>query len=362
MAGGSSIGEGRWSVIRAAGARARTVALVAGALLVCCACGGTPSVDDVRLSLLAVGDTGAPPGDFKGYEILRAVGTAMTLEDRERPVQALLLLGDNFYDRGLLADEFEQRVRSNLVLPFCHFLEIDEERAGAAAGACLTPAERRNPVPIYALLGNHDWASPGSAELQREAVPRIVTNWRMAPGSVAVHELGQGVSLIAFDSDPAFRGRSAAELSAALRRSAGPWRIVAAHHPVAGGLGGSSEAAADYRRRVLAAIAEAGVPVQLFLAAHEHNLQLLVQDPPAPGLHVVAGGGSSGRSIHDRDPARRAGFESPGFARLDLVGTGEAERLVASLLRVRAFPVSVEPGVRVAARASVDRAGRVTGP
>ena len=42
----------------------------------------------------------------------------------------------------------------------------------------------------------------------------------------------------------------------------------------------------------MAEIAAAGVPEQLYVSGHEHNLQVLGMEPPAPPLHVVSGGGS----------------------------------------------------------------------
>ena len=82
--------------------------------------------EPVRFSLLAVGDTGARPEDDEDYPRLRRVAEAIAAEDRRRPVQSLLLLGDNFYDRGLRSEELEARVRANLVAPFCHFVALEE--------------------------------------------------------------------------------------------------------------------------------------------------------------------------------------------------------------------------------------------
>lgn len=352
--GGGSIGE--W---RPRGIRARAL----GALLLACAacaCGRAPALAGARFSLLAVGDAGAPPRELDHYEIARDVARAMAAEDRAHPVNGLVLLGDNFYPRGLLAEELEPRLYANLALPFCRFLELDAQRARWIASACPTPEAERHPVPVYALLGNHDYRSPESPRLQREAVPGFVHNWRMVDGPAGVVELGDGVSLVVFDSDPVFRGASAAPLADALRRAEGPWRVVAAHHPLALSRRDRPEREreyAAYAERVLGALRAAGVPVQLFLAAHEHNLQLLAMEPPAPALHVVAGGGSSGRSLAGPEPRRRAGFASPGFARIDLVGEGGDQRLVASLWRVGGWRIG--SAGTPAARASVDLAGRV---
>ena len=71
-----------------------------------------------------------------------------------------------------------------------------------------------------------------------------------------------------------------------------------------------------------------------------------------------AGGGSSGRAIHVRNPQRRAGFEAPGYARVELVGEGSRARLVASLHRLPPFPLRLVSEQWLAARWSVDREGR----
>ena len=305
-----------------------------------------------------MGDTGANPFELDAYVTLRNVTGAMSAEDRRLPVHALVLLGDNFYPDGLRLDELERRVRANVSLPFCRFAEF-AEGARAWSAACPVAPENRRPVPIHAVLGNHDHASAESPKLQREAVARYVPNWTMAPDGSAVHELGEGVSLVTFDSTPVYEGRPADSLAASLERSQGPWRVVAAHHPVAQERSDDPERRAEYaayRERVEAAIGRSGVPVHLFLAGHEHNLQVHALDP---GLQVIAGSGSLPRSIRGEDPARLAGFEGAGFARVDLAGAGDGERLVVSLHQLMATPTGVRPRSRVAARWSVDAQGAV---
>jgi len=349
---------GRGSIRNRAAGVIRALA-AAGALWLVPGCGAPELREPVALSLLALGDTGARPDDPPRVRAQLAVASALEAEDRRLPVDALLLLGDHFYDVGLREDELVARVRANLVRPYCRFLALTAPRSPEVEGACEVPRAERHPVPLYAVLGNHDYMTPGSDELQRESVPLLLANWRMPEPQAAVAELGHGVSLVLFDSDPVFRGAAAEGLARALRGAAGPWRILVAHQPIA--VVGTSErvAYASFRARVVAEIAAAGVPVQLYLSGHEHNLQALAMEPPAPPLHVVSGGGSGGRSIHDENPRRRAGFESAGYARIDLVGDGEAERLVVTLMRVPAAALRLLGPSRLAARFSVDRAGLV---
>ena len=315
--------------------------------------------EPVALSLLALGDTGARPDDPPRVRAQLAVASALEAEDRRLPVDALLLLGDHFYDVGLREDELVARVRANLVRPYCRFLALTAPRSSEVESACQTPGAERHPVPLYAVLGNHDYMTPGSDRLQRESLPLFLANWRMPEPPAAVAELGHGVSLVLFDSDPVFRGAPPEGLARALREAVGPWRILVAHQPIAVVGTSEREAYASFRARVVAEIAAAGVPVQLYLSGHEHNLQALVMESPAPPLHVIAGGGSGARSLHDANPRRRAGFADAGYARVDLIGDGDAQRLVVTLMRVPAAALRWLGPSRRAARFSVDRAGRV---
>ena len=343
------------------------VGVIAAAVLAAGLVGGcAPDGFDepVRFSLLAVGDTGARPEDDEDYPRLRRVAEAIAAEDRHRPVQSLLLLGDNFYDRGLRSEELEARVRANLVAPFCHFVALEGTRSHEVADACPEPPARRNPVPIFAVLGNHDHLSPRSPDLQREVVPRFVSNWRMAPGPVERVELADAVSLIAFDSEWLVAGADEAPLRDALHSAPGPWRILIAHRPTfeLRPVDGSEDERRerDYIRRVREAVASAGVPVQLFLAGHEHSLQVLSQDAPAPALHVIAGSGSDTKSLKLAHERRLFGLAANGFARVDLVGAGRSSRLVVSLYRIPPPPLDRVPGWRWrVARYAVDLAGNV---
>jgi hypothetical protein len=322
---------------------------------------GAAAAEPAAFSLLAVGDTGAPADDRGRYRDQLAVGAAMAASDRAKPVHGLVLLGDNFYPDGLRAEELAPRLRDNLVRPYCHFLTLAGPRAGEVADACGVAPAQRHPVPLLAILGNHDHGAPDSPALQRLAPHQFVAGWRMPRGAATVYELAAGVSLVAFDSTPVFYGASAVPLTEALRSAAGPWRILLAHHPIAN-RGRASDAVnnARYQPSVLAAIAESGVRVQLVLSGHEHNLQLLALDPPAPALHVISGGGSGARSLGGPDPKRLAAFEEPGFARVDLVGEGPRQRLVVSLYGLPGlFARFVGGDPELLARRSVDRLGNV---
>ena len=87
----------------------------------------------------------------------------------------------------------------------------------------------------------------------------------------------------------------------------------------------------EYTKDVRAAVRESGVAVQLMLAGHEHNLQVVAQDDPGPRLVVVSGAGSDKRAVGTRSAARLFAFEDLGFARVDLVGNATGDRLRVTL-------------------------------
>jgi hypothetical protein len=306
-------------------------------------------------------------------------------EDRARPADALLVLGDNFYPRGLLGAELVPRVRETLARPWCRFVAPAGPRAAELAGACDLAESERHPIPIHAILGNHDLASPASPDLQRDAIPAFVPNWRLAARPAEVRELVPGVSLVLLDSEHVFRGGDTAPLVEALRAAPGPWRVVAAHRPLFGLRASEHEdpaQVAEYARRLREALAGAGVQAHVFLAGHAHSLQLWLGSAPDPPLHAIAGSASDTGVLRGGDPRRLVGVLAPGFGRLDVVaqapegagapvelgpqraegersaGPRQDERLVVTLYRLLPAPLDRLSSRRLpVARYAVDRAG-----
>jgi predicted phosphodiesterase len=275
-----------------------------------------PGADLPGLSFIALGDTGKPP-DWRGplSPALR-VARAVVREDRRAPIDALVLLGDNFYPSGLHERELVEQLQQNLVGPYCRFIDLSPLGKRMLGSACNEADAARHPVPIVAVLGNHDVETPEGAALQIERLPELVSNWRM-PAEVSVLELAPGLSLITLDSQAIADGGDLRAFRAALQRAQGPWRLVAAHHPI---VDAGDRERSDYPRRMAEAIASAGVPVQVFFAGHVHSLQVLRGDGAA--LHVVSGGGSDARPVGPTGAERLFGSAELGFVRVDAPGPG----------------------------------------
>lgn len=286
------------------------------------------------VSLLAVGDTGSPRGALPFlFDGQIAVGAAMQRAHRVSPVDAVVLLGDNFYPEGLHADELVPRILENVARPYCAFVEPSAELASRLGGDCPPVA---GPVPrLLVALGNHDLKTPGSIELERDAVPRHVLNWELpAPSSPAVRELPGGLSLVFLDTEWPWGGAEVAELAGALEAARGPWRVIVGHRPPITGHPKLS-------KMIERASRQSGRIVHAYLAGHVHGLVAVRGRQNAPVLTVVAGSGSEvdlqsapEYRIDDGDVvAAKLGFvRLDGFA--DAEPTGEPAHLRISLLAV----------------------------
>jgi hypothetical protein len=298
------------------------------------------------------------PGESWLTNTQLAVGASMQAEDRRRPVDALLFLGDNFPPNGLLRDELTERVRWNLVLPYCRFLSSTGPRWPEVAGDCAgAGAERGAPLPIYAVLGNHDRYSEESPGLQRDVLPEFVANWTLPPEAARTFELSHGVSLILIDSMDLHTESDARGLAKALRAAKGPWRVLVGHLPVAP-MHGESEYHDLHREVVRRVLAEVGAPVQLMLAGHDHSLQVIEQPPPWPAFLAVAGGGCCPKEPRTHAEVVRFAESSPGFARVDLLRRDGEERLAVSLFATPGTPLLPARPRRIATW-SVDLRGRL---
>jgi len=307
------------------------------------------------VTFLTLGDTGSILRWRPFSEGQRSVGRGMAIEHQRAPVDALVMLGDNFYPRGLTSADLVFRIRRNLVRPYCAFVDLAAPRSDEVESACPLPANQRRPVPIYAVLGNHDYKTPESPLLERESIPEFIKNWSLPEETAHTVELQGGVSLILVDSPLIARTLDTGEVRRELRKSSGPWRILVAHHPIAIREGREPT---GYGGAMYEAILASGRPVQLFLSGHRHNLQLMVVSEPRPMVHVIAGGGSNRRPL--REPpfiGRHYAIETTGFARVDLLEAGGIEHLEVSLFTVPRYPIHFWIGPTLVSRWRIDRDG-----
>jgi hypothetical protein len=265
---------------------------------------------------------------------------------------------------GLSASELVPRIRQNLVYPYCHFVDLSGSRSAEVTSSCAKARTLDPPSPIYALLGNHDFDRAESPGLQRDVIPRFISTWSLSTDFAVNREFDGGLSLVMFNSH-AFEESPENRLAliAALRAAKGPWRVLAAHRPMAigetGNVPGPQDQSLEFQRWVAGAIEQAGVRVHLYLSGHHHSLQLLAGvGRLGPHMHVVSGSGSRHRAIVGFHPERRFQAERLGFTRVDLVEDGSDRRLFVSMFLSPSIPLMRFGGPLLAQRWSIDPAGR----
>jgi tRNA A-37 threonylcarbamoyl transferase component Bud32/Icc-related predicted phosphoesterase len=330
---------------------------------IACADERSEKPEGARWSVIATGDTGRTSKFASLIEGQLSVARSMTEEASRNPVDGLVLLGDNFYWHGLAREHLVQRIRTNLVRPYCYFLELSGPRSNEVDDACGINAAARAPVEIFAVLGNHDIELPESVELQRHVIPDFLPGWRMSKSLAEVYEVAPGVSLILFESELAIDDKEAIKrkLREAVSTARGPWRILVTHRPIATDDDGFPPEG-GYPGFVREALAESGEPVQLVLAGHHHSLQVFEIGDPTPSLHIGIGSGSRATPPLAKDhPDARFGALELGFARVDLVGLGDAEeRLSVRLFEAPRWPwIAHFQKYRIRAHFDVDRSGQV---
>jgi len=310
-----------------------------------------------RTSLLAVGDTGAVWGPLPGlFEGQLAVGAAMQRDHESDPVDALVLLGDNFYPSGLRAHELEPRIVQNVVRPYCGFVDPSTAIADLVSRLC---GGGRRPVPrLIAIIGNHDILSPESVALQREAVPRFIRNWDMPDqDGPVVRELPGGLSLVLLFSEGPWDDAATRALARALDEARGPWRVIVGHRPPITGH-------PQLKQMVASASRESGQLVHAYLAGHVHGLVAIrgsVADS-APVLTVIAGSGSHAK-LQEETEYRIEGAEilreALGFVRLDVTGPMTSPRLRITLSQARPSAALAVFGTTTLARYEIELDGAV---
>ena len=231
-----------------------------------------------RLRWLAVADTGS--GDANQ----RAVGQQMAAVHRRRPVDLVLLGGDNIYPSGDMA-----LIEATFRRPYADLL---------AAG-----------VPFHAVLGNHDIRTAnGVSQVAYKPFGMQGRTYNLRRGPVEFFLLDTNGN--------ADWQRQLSWLRTVLARSTAPWKVVVGHHPIySSGLYGNDP---GLQAKLAALMRKHGV--QLYINGHEHNYERSV---PIDGITylVVGGGGASLRPVIATAQSARA-ISVHSFAELEAT-TGE---------------------------------------
>jgi hypothetical protein len=233
--------------------------------------------------ILAFGDFGTDDDNWPQER----VAAAMAGYGADHPYDFGLTLGDNFYPRGLnsVEDPRWQRQWERLYTPMG--------------------------IRFYAVLGNHDHYDPGSpaAEIARS---RRSPSWCL-PRTWYTFTAGP-VQLFAVDTTPVEEpawdhdGAMAAQrqwLDRALGASRARWKVVFGHHPIYsnGHHSGPRSSLPRTRQYLLPVLVKHRV--DLYLAGHDHDLQML---EPESGVHFAVSG-AAGRYLRrfDRNLCSRWG-------------------------------------------------------
>ena len=250
------------------------------------------------LRLLAVGDAGEGPEE-RGSHLATTIAEMRRIEGAD----AMLLLGDNIYRCGAKnsSDPAWQRVIAPLF----------------TVG-----------VPIYPVLGNHDWGrkeqvgctfSNPAAQIEKTGTAGFEL-WRFPARSYIVQT--EVAELILFDSTPIAHQwpeeveQAFCPLRAALAApKTRPWRIVVGHHPLYScGDHGNEQSTLNMRDALQTLLVQS--EVDLYVSGHDHDLELAPAPVESP-VFLVSGSASKTRrrgACEESQNFRIAG----GFAVLDL--------------------------------------------
>ncbi|HEV7764939.1 MAG TPA: metallophosphoesterase [Thermoanaerobaculia bacterium] len=208
----------------------------------------------VTLRLAVAGDTG------NGTTTLAA---AIARVHREAPLDGILLTGDNFYPCGVTSVEDP---RWDLVRPLT--------KIG---------------VPIFPVLGNHDFCGKAVPEAQTQATG-VIPNWRFPGMEYAIRTPMADFAFV--NTTPFVRGEDVpidTMIRQTFAKSKTPWRVIVGHHPViSSGYHGYFPRNEVQRMRELIPVLRE-TRADLYICGHDHHVEFI----RGRMLHLVSGAGSA---------------------------------------------------------------------
>lgn len=211
-----------------------------------------PAAGTLRLAV--AGDTG------QGTDVL---AKAISRVHAKAPFDAILLTGDNFYPCGVTS---ARDPRWSLVRPLT--------RIG---------------VPIFPVLGNHDFCGKSVPEAQTQATG-VIPRWRFPAPQYALRTPMSDFAFV--NTTPLAKGKvNAVEstIRGTFASSRAPWRIVVGHHPVisSGWHGYFPRDEVGRMRALIPALRAANV--DFYICGHDHHVELI----RGRMLHLISGAGSA---------------------------------------------------------------------
>ena len=236
-------------------------------------CNPGTATNDTRI--LVFGDSGT------GDENQKKVAAAMQKFCEKNGCDLALMMGDNIHPTGVKSVEDPQFI-AKFEKPY--------------AGLC---------IPFYTMLGEHDWGRKGEMSNWRAQIEytQRSTRWRL-PSDVYSLTIGDlkilALNTNTLDTSP----EQAAWLKKELENSKAGWNLVMGHKPI-----NSYGYHGDTDFMVAQLLPQLCGRADLYLSAHEHNLQVLKADCGLPLL--VAGSGGKLRTENATGP--RSLFGAPGL-------------------------------------------------
>ncbi len=237
--------------------------------------------DDDATSVFVIGDWGRK-GEFYQQKLANTMGK---VAERIEP-EFIISTGDNLYPNGVASVQDPQ------------WMSSFENVYSSFALNC----------PWYVVLGNHDYRGNIQAEIEYTNISR---RWEM-PSHYFSKEIeledGSRALFVYLDTNPLndeyyeeekYKDKVASQdttkqlqwLDQTLANSTADWKIVTGHHPMY--TGGKRADEPNYIKNHLDHIF-AKHQVDLYLAGHEHDLQLI--KPEGHTYHIVSGAGSEIRT------------------------------------------------------------------